>query len=72
MNWLKTQSGTSFEKFTHTQADAARIREFISELRSCNNISVGRANKHTFTLVALRRFIGPFSGNTIGTRQSLN
>lgn len=54
------------QKFTHTQADAARIRKFNSELRSCRNISVGRANKLTFTLVAWRRFIGPFSGNTIG------
>ncbi|WP_321508361.1 hypothetical protein [uncultured Methanoregula sp.] len=56
----------ALEKFTLTQDDAARIREFISELRSCKNISVGRANKLTFTLVAWRRFIGPFSGNTIG------
>ena len=56
----------ALERFTLTQADAAQIREFISELRSCKNISIGRANKLTFTLVAWRRFIGPFSGNTIG------
>jgi len=56
----------ALERFTLTQVDAAQIREFISELRSCRNISVGRANKLTFTLVAWRRFIGPFSGNTIG------
>jgi len=56
----------ALEKFTITQADAAQIREFVSELRSSKNISVGRANKLTFTLVAWRRFIGPFSGNTIG------
>jgi len=56
----------ALEKFTLTQADAAQIREFVSELRSCKNISTGRANKLTFTLVGWRRFIGPFSSNTIG------
>ena len=56
----------ALEKFTLTQADAAQVREFVSELRSCKNISVGRANKLTFSLIALRRFIGPFSSNTIG------
>lgn len=49
-----------------THIDAGQIREFIAELRSCNNISTGRTNKIVFTLISWRRFIGPFAGNTIG------
>ena len=56
----------ALKTFSITTDDAAHIREFVSELRSCKNISVGRANKLTFSLIALRRFIGPFSSNTIG------
>ena len=41
-----------------TQQDAARIREFVHERRSCANISTGRVNKITDTLVGWRRFIG--------------
>lgn len=48
-----------------TERDAALIREFISELQSCNNISMGRTNKLVYTLVGWRRFISEFEGNTI-------
>ena len=59
--------------FTITTVDAAQIHEFIAELRSCKNISNGRANKLTFTLLAWRRFIGPFANNTaIFTLQSMS
>jgi hypothetical protein len=47
----------ALEKFTFTQTDAAQIREFVSELRSCKNIRTLRANKLTFTLVGWRRFM---------------
>ena len=57
---------TALQKFTITTIDAAQIREFIAELRSCKNISAGRANKLTFTLITWRRFIGPFADNPIG------
>lgn len=56
----------ALQDFTITTVDAAQIREFIAELRSCKNISTGRANKLTFTLISWRRFIGPFADNTIG------
>ena len=45
-----------------TSQDAVLVREFLNERRSCANISTGRANKITYTLVGWRRFIGPFSG----------
>ena len=57
---------TALQNFTITTIDAAQIREFIAELRSCKNISAGRANKLTFTLITWRRFIGPFADNPIG------
>jgi site-specific recombinase XerD len=56
----------ALQDLTITPIDAAQIREFIAELRSCKNISAGRANKLTFTLIAWRRFIGPYASNTIG------
>jgi integrase/recombinase XerD len=56
----------TLQDFTITTVDAAQVREFIAELRSCKNISTGRANKLTFTLIAWRRFIGPYADNTIG------
>ena len=56
----------SLQDLTITTVDAAQVREFIAELRSCKNISTGRTNKLTFTLIAWRRFIGPFADNTIG------
>ncbi|WP_321505535.1 hypothetical protein [uncultured Methanoregula sp.] len=56
----------ALKTFRITTDDAVYIREFVSEFRSCKNISVGRANKLTFSLVALRRFLGPFSSNTLG------
>jgi integrase/recombinase XerD len=43
-----------------TKQDADLIREFISERRSVANISLGRTNKVTYTLVSWRRFVGPF------------
>jgi len=42
-----------------TREDHARIREFVAEHRSCNNVTIGRINKIVFTLVAWRRFVGP-------------
>ncbi len=48
-----------------TPADAAQIREYIAEHRSCNNVTLGRINKIVFCLVTWRRFIGPFSENTM-------
>ncbi len=48
-----------------TNKDAALIREFLNERRSCANISIGRVNKVTFTLVGWRRFIGSFPTLTI-------
>ncbi|MDD1704869.1 MAG: integrase, partial [Methanoregula sp.] len=56
----------ALQDFTITTVDAAQIREFLAELRSCKNISAGRANKLTFTLITWRRFIGPYTDNTIG------
>ncbi len=44
-----------------TKQDADLIREFIAERRSVANISQGRTNKVTYTLVSWRRFVGPFS-----------
>lgn len=57
---------TALRDLTITTIDAAQIREFIAELRSCKNISAGRANKLTFTLITWRRFIGPYADNPIG------
>jgi integrase/recombinase XerD len=48
-----------------TPHDADLIRQFIAELRSCKNISNGRANKLIYTLLSWRRFIGPFEDNQI-------
>jgi integrase len=48
-----------------TPTDAALIREFIAESRSTSNISIGRVNKITSTLLTWRRFIGPFPENTM-------
>ena len=56
----------ALKDLTITTVDAAQVREFIAELRSCKNISTGRANKLAFTLMTWRRFIGPYADNTIG------
>jgi integrase/recombinase XerD len=45
--------------------DATLIGGFVAELQSTRNIGIGRANKVTYTLVSWRRFIGPYSDNTI-------
>jgi hypothetical protein len=42
-----------------TEEDATLIRQFITELRALENISVTRANKITYPLVLWRCFIGP-------------
>ncbi len=43
-----------------THDDADLIREFLAERRTAANISQGRVNKITFTLVSWRRFLGPY------------
>lgn len=48
-----------------TKRDADLIREFLMEQQSCSNISTGRKNKLTFTLVGWRKFIGEFESNSI-------
>jgi len=48
-----------------TGEDARLIREFIAELRAMEGIGLSRANKLTFSLVLWRRFIGPYSKNSI-------
>ncbi|MDT8358519.1 MAG: tyrosine-type recombinase/integrase, partial [Methanomicrobiaceae archaeon] len=48
-----------------TQQDAALIREFVFELQSSIDISIGRTNKLVYSIVGWRRFIGPFTENTI-------
>lgn len=48
-----------------TQRDIDLIQEFVAEKRSCDNITTGRANKITYTLLGWRRFLGPFDKNTI-------
>ncbi|MEN6342119.1 MAG: tyrosine-type recombinase/integrase [Methanospirillum sp.] len=49
-----------------TEDDVELIREFLAEVTAENNISVARANKLGFHLIAWRRFIGPFCENSIG------
>jgi hypothetical protein len=41
----------ALQDLTITPIDAARIQEFIAELRSCKNISPDRSNKLSFTLI---------------------
>ncbi len=50
-----------------TPDDAGLISEFLAERRAAGGISMGRVDKLTFTLVAWRRFLPPFSTLTIGT-----
>jgi len=50
-----------------TPDDAGLITEFLAERRAAGGISIGRVDKLTFTLVAWRRFLPPFSTLTIGT-----
>ena len=48
-----------------TERDAELIHSFVAELKVTNGISLGRANKITFTLVSWRHFIGQFDTNRI-------
>ena len=48
-----------------TEDDVSLLYEFISEHKSCANISPARVNKIIFHLVGWRKFIGPFRENTI-------
>ena len=48
-----------------TEEDARLIRAFTAEMQSARDISLKRAHKLTYTLVGLRRFIGPFRENDI-------
>jgi hypothetical protein len=48
-----------------TADDAKLIRIFIAEIKATKGISTGRANKMIFTLVAWRKFIGPFRENAV-------
>ena len=45
--------------------DAGLIRDFVVELKSTNHIGQSRINKLTQILVNWRRFIGPYTSNTI-------
>ncbi len=51
---------TALTRGTITKADADTIREFLNERRSSANLSPGRVNKLTYTLVSWRRFINQF------------
>ena len=48
-----------------TKEDARLIRAFVAEMQSARDIGLKRAHKLTYTLVGLRRFIGPFRENDI-------
>lgn len=48
-----------------TKRDVDLVREFLTEQQSCNNITTGRKNKLTFSLVGWRKFIGEFESNSI-------
>lgn len=48
-----------------TEEDARLIRAFVAEMQSARDIGLKRAHKLTYTLVGLRRFIGPFRENDI-------
>jgi integrase/recombinase XerD len=48
-----------------TDEDARLIEEFVAELRATEGIGVSRSNKITTCLTLWRRFIGPYTGNTI-------
>jgi site-specific recombinase XerD len=48
-----------------TDEDARLIEEFVAELRATQGIGVSRSNKITTCLTLWRRFIGPYTTNTI-------
>jgi integrase/recombinase XerD len=43
-----------------TKQDQDLIKEFVAEKKASANISAGRANKYTYTLIGWRRFLGPY------------
>jgi integrase/recombinase XerD len=55
----------AFKAGTITESDIALMREFVVEKQSCNNITLGRANKIIYTLIGWRKILGPFESNTI-------
>ena len=55
----------AFKAGTINARDIALMREFVVEKQSCNNITLGRANKIIYTLVGWRKILGPFESNTI-------
>jgi hypothetical protein len=61
--FLVIDRAASLERIT--REDAELLTEFLAERRSCVGISVGWANKLSFTLLGWRRFIDEFSENTI-------
>lgn len=46
--------------------DKDLITEFVAEKKAAANISPGRANKYTYTLLGWRRFLGPYAQLSIG------
>ncbi len=44
-----------------TKQDRDLIKEFVAEKKASANISAGRANKYTYTLIGWRRFLGPYA-----------
>lgn len=48
-----------------TKQDSDLIREYVADSQTSRNIGVKRAHKIVFVLVGLRRFIGPFTENSI-------
>jgi len=48
-----------------TKQDADLIREYVADSQTSRNIGGKRAQKIVFVLVGLRRFIGPFTENSI-------
>jgi integrase/recombinase XerD len=45
--------------------DAELIQKFCAEMQATNGISIPRVNKLTYTIVALRRFVGEYEKNSI-------
>jgi len=48
-----------------TKQDADLIREYVADSQTSRNIGGKRAQRIIFVLVGLRRFIGPFTENSI-------
>jgi len=56
----------ALESHQITARDAALIREYLGELKSCSGISDGRVNKNAYIMVGWRRYLGPYDSLTIG------